>query len=192
MVRLNILMEKKFIKLIETTITRVTRGGFFAGDYVKFVKNYKSKKEYKDLNDSVKEAIDDLAKSKLNVRVVGINDKQPLRYPGNADLMTGEVILALSEDQGGGRTHGNVFVPACLCKVVDHYPNLAPLPAEWNYDNKEIHKPVEVKAVDGGASGITYELPKTDTKIKPSSSKKKTVNNESYTSDYLSGMENLR
>jgi hypothetical protein len=185
-------MEKKFIKLIETTTTALTRGGFLVGNYVKFVKNYKSKKEYKDLNDSIKEAIDDLAKSKLNVRVVGINDKQPLRYPGNADLMTGEVVLALSEDQGGGRTHGNVFVPACLCKVVDHYPNLAPLPDEWNYDNKEIHKPEEVKAVDGGASGITYELPKTDTKIKPSSSKKKTVNKESYTSDYLSGMEYLR
>jgi hypothetical protein len=51
---------------------------------------------------------------------------------------------------------------------------------------------VEVKPVDGGSSGITYELPKTDTKIKPSSSKKKTVTKESYTSDYLSGMENLR
>jgi hypothetical protein len=185
-------MEKKFIKLIETTITRVTRGGFLLGDYVKFVKNYKSKKEYKDLNDSVKEVIDDLAKTKLNVRVVGINDKQPHRYPGNADLMTGEVILALAEDQGGGRTHGNVFVPSCLCKVVDHYPNLAPFPDEWTYDNKEIHKPVEVKAVDGGSSGFTYELPKTDTKIKPSSSKKKTVNKESYTSEYLSGIEYLR
>jgi hypothetical protein len=185
-------MEKKFIKLIETTITALTRGGFQVGNYVKFVKNYKSKKEYKDLNDSIKEEIDRLAKSKLNVRVVGINDKQPLRYPGNADLMNGEVILALAEDQGGGRTHGNVFVPTCLCKVVDHYPNLAPLPDEWNYDNKEIHKPVEVKAVDGGTSGITYELPKTDTKIKPSSSKKKTVNKESYTSEYLSGMEHLR
>ena len=37
MTGLNILMEKKFIKLIETTITRVTRGGFLLGDYVKFV-----------------------------------------------------------------------------------------------------------------------------------------------------------
>lgn len=192
MVRLNILMEKKFIKLIETTITRATRGGFFVGDYVKFVKNYKSKKEYKDLNDSIKEEIDNLAKSKLNVRIVGINDKQPLRYPGNADLMTGEVVLALAEDQGGGRTYGNVFVPSCLCKRLDHYPNLAPLPDEWNYDNKEIHTPKEVKPVDGGSSGNTYQLPKEDTKIKPSSSKKKTVNKESYTSDYLSGMEYLR
>jgi hypothetical protein len=185
-------MEKKFIKLMETTTTALIRGGFLVGNYVKFVKNYKSKPAYKDLNDSVKEAIDDLAKSKLNVRVVGINDKQPLRYPGNADLMTGEVILALAEDQGGGRTYGNVFVPSCLCKVVEHYPNQAPFPDEWTYDNKEIHKPVEVKPVDGGDSGFTYELPKTDTKIKPSSSKKKTVNKESYTSDYLSGMEYLR
>lgn len=185
-------MEKKFIKLIETTITDLTRGGFLVGNYVKFVKNYKSKKEYKDLNDSVKEAIDDLAKSKLNVRVVGINDKQPLRYPGNPDLMTGDVILALAEDQGGGRTYGNVFVPSCLCKKVDFYPNLAPFPDEWNYNNKEIHKPTEVKEVNGGDSGFKYELPTTNTKINTSSKKNKKINNESYTSQYLSGMENLR
>mgnify|MGYP006954635761 CR=1 FL=1 len=65
--RLNNLMEKKFIKLIEANYTRATRGGFLVGDYIEFVKNYKSHPEYKELHDQVKDSIDALLKSKLKL-----------------------------------------------------------------------------------------------------------------------------
>lgn len=192
-------MEKKFIKLMESNITRSTRGGFLVGDYVEFLKNYKSKRQYKELNDSMKDAVDHLANTELHVRVVGVNDTKSTRFQGNPDEMTGNVVLSLAEDQGGGRIYHNVLVPSSLCKVKDFYPNYAPLPAVWSYDNKEIHKPVEVKQVDSGSSGIDYALPTKDTKIKPSSTSKKKkkkvsvkINKESYTAGYLSGMEYLR
>lgn len=182
-------MEKKFIKLIESLNTRLTRGGFLVGDYVEFFKNYKSHPEYKALNDMIKKSIDELANSKLNIRVTGINDTHALRYPGNPDQMNGHVTLSLSEDQGGGRIYGNTLVPSCLCKVLDHYPNYPKFPDEWNYDNKEILKPIEVKTVESG-NGVVYNLPKEDTKIKPSSSKsKKKVNKESYTAEYVLDMK---
>lgn len=182
-------MEKKFVKLIESLNTRMVRGGFLVGDYVEFVKNYKSHSEYKSLNDMIKKSIDELANSKLNVRVTGINDTHALRYPGNPDQMNGHVTLSLSEDQGGGRIYGNTLVPSCLCKVLDHYPNYPKFPDEWNYDNKEIQKPVEVKDVESG-NGMVYNLPKANTSIKPSSSKsKKKVNKESYTALYVSDMK---
>ena len=51
-------MEKKFIKVCESAISRYTRGGVLVGDYVEFVKGYKSHPEFKELHDNIKDAID--------------------------------------------------------------------------------------------------------------------------------------
>jgi len=189
-------MEKKFIKLIESNITRATRGGFLVGDYIEIIKNYQSDPEYKRLHDNVKKDLDELVNSKLHLRVIGVNDTQPLRYPGNPESMTGNVILSVAIDQGGGRRYYNVLVPSCLCVTKDFYPNYAPFPAEFSYDNKEILQPKEFGEVESGQKGLTYSLPTGNTKIpvsKPKSKKKsKKVRKESYTSGYLSGMEYLR
>jgi hypothetical protein len=42
-------MEKKFIKVCESAISRYTRGGILVGDYVEFVKGYKKDEEYSDI-----------------------------------------------------------------------------------------------------------------------------------------------
>lgn len=193
-------MQKKFIKLIESSITRATRGGFLVGDYVVIVKNHKSRKEYKDLSDPMKEAIGNLAKSKLHLRITGINDVPAMRYSGNPDNMSGNVVLSVSEDQGGGRIYGNVLVPSCLCTVKDFYPNYAPFPDEWSYQNKEIHKPMEIKTIESGIKDINYNLPTKDTKMGTSDTKKVSIKikkkksvrkesfiQESYTARYLDG-----
>lgn len=185
-------MEKKFIRLVESNITRATRGGFLVGDYIELMKNYKSHAEYKNLHDNVRKDLDDLVNSKLHLRVIGVNDTQPQRFSGNPDMMTGNVILSIAQDQGGGRRYYNVLVPSCLCVVKVFYPNYAPFPDQFNYDNKEIHQPKEVGEVESGAKGVTISLPTADTKITISKSKKSKVNKESYTAEYLSGMEYLR
>jgi hypothetical protein len=185
---------------MESIITRATRGGFLVGDYIELISNYKSHQAYKDLHDNVKKDLDSLVDSKLHLRVIGINDTQPQRYGGNPDMITGHVILSLAQDQGGGRRYYNVLVPSCLCVVKSFYPNYAPFPDQFNYDNKEILQPQEVGEVQSGAKGITYSLPTTDTTIpvaktatkKKKKKKKKKVQKESYTSEYLSGMEYFR
>jgi hypothetical protein len=177
-------MEKKFIKLVEANITRATRGGFLVGDYVEFKKGYKSHPEYKELADHVKDAIQDLIKSKFNIRVISVNDETPARYLGNPENINGKVVLVIHADMGGGRRHGeNVIIPSCLVTKIDHYPNLAPFPDEVTYQNKEIHTPEEVKPVDGGLKGGTYSLPTKNTKL-PQAKKSK-----SYTASYLDGLK---
>ena len=182
--RLNNLMEKKFIKLIEANYTRATRGGFLVGDYIEFFKNYKSHPEYKELHDQVKASIDALLQSKLNLRVISINDEQPARFLGNPENINGKVVLVINADMGGGRRFGdNVIIPSCLVKTIDYGVNLAPFPDEVTYQNKEILKPQEVKPVDGGLKGGNYSLPTKNVKL--SNGKKA----KSYTVNYLDGLK---
>lgn len=177
-------MEKKFIKIMESALSRYTRGGFLVGDYVTFVKGYKSDEKYKELNEIVKDAIEELIKSSLHIRVVGVDDYSPVRYPGNPDTANGIVSVKIAADHGGGRMFGNITVPPCILSVVDYYPNYAPFPDSLTRPNNEIIKPEEAEKVNGGIKGGDYSLPTKNTKLK--GSKKKA---ESYTTNYLAGLK---
>jgi hypothetical protein len=176
-------MEKKFIKLMEASIARATRGGFMVGDYVNFIKGYKSKPEFKELHDEVKAAIEDLINSKYHLRVNSINDMYPARFLGNPENTNGNVVLVIHADMGGGRRYGqNVIIHPCLVQKIDYGVNLPPFPDEVYYQNKEIHKPEEVDQVNGGIKGGNYSLPTKNTKLKSKAPK-------SYTVTYLDGIK---
>lgn len=177
-------MEKKFIKLLETAISRYNRGGFLVGDYVKFIKKYKSDKNFKALQDVQKDAIEELIKCGLNIRVIAVDDFMPARFPGNPDTSNGLVSIKIAADQGGGRQLYSVTVPPSILEIVDFYPNLAPFPDQFTRPNNEILKPEEVKQVEGGVKGGDYSLPTKHTPIK--GTKKKA---ESYTVNYLAGIK---
>jgi hypothetical protein len=178
-------MEKKFIKVCESAISRYTRGGILVGDYVEFAKGYKKDQEYTALHDNIKDAIEELIKSGLRIRVSGVDDYYPTRSPGNPDTANGKVSVKISADQGGGRYLYSITVPPCLLTTLDYYPNLAPLPDAFNRDDKHTDTPEEVKAVDGGIKGGDYSLPTQNTVVKPTKGKKKEV---SYTANYLKGV----
>lgn len=156
------------------------------GDYVEFAKGYKKDKEYIALHDNVKDAIEELIKSGLKIRVSGIDDYYPARFPGNPDTANGKVSVKISADQGGGRYMYSITVPPCLLTTLDYYPNLAPLPDAFNREDNITHTPVETKAVDGGIENGDYSLPTQNTTIKPTKGKKKEV---SYTASYLKGLK---
>jgi hypothetical protein len=179
-------MEKKFIKVCESAMSRYTRGGILVGDYVEFVKDYKKHDYYKSLNDNMKDAIEELIKSKLRIRVCGINDYYPTNFPGNPDISNGKVVVKVSADQGGGRYLYSIMVDPCLLTTLDYYPNLAPLPDVFNREDNITFTPVEVKAVDGGIENGDYSLPTQNTTIKPTKGKKKEV---SYTANYIKGLK---
>ena len=65
-------MARKFLKLVENTITRMSNGSFLTGDLVKLAKNYKSKDSYKKLNDAQKEYIDTYFDSDKNYYIVNV------------------------------------------------------------------------------------------------------------------------
>ena len=178
-------MRKKFINLLETAISRYTRGGFLVGDYVEFIKDYKSKDEFKNLQPHFKETIEELIKSSLRIRIIGVDDFIPSRFPGNPDTSNGMVTLKIAADHGGGRLLYSINISPNLVTVLDFYPNLAPFPDQFNYQNKELHQPEEVDGVDGGIKGGDYALPTKNTVLKNKKAKK----GESYTSNYLTGLK---
>jgi len=179
-------MEKKFIKVCESAISRYTRGGILVGDYVEFVKDYKKHEYYKTLNDNIKDAIEELIKSKLRIRVSGINDYYPTNFPGNPDISNGKVVAKIAADQGGGRYIYSIMVDPCLLTTLDYYPNLAPLPDVFNREDNLTHTPEEMDKVDGGIKGGDYSLPTQNIVVIPTKGKKKEV---SYTQNYLKGLK---
>lgn len=197
-------MAKTFSQLCESNISRFTRGGFLVGDYLKFVDGFKSHDPYKSLGTNVQQMVDDMISTGLHVRVVGINDKIPTRFPGNPETMNGEVIVNIALDNGGGRYTHYCTIPTCCVEPVDYYPNLAPMPDAVIRPNGTIIKPQEFvvntdnkEAVDqtmqadqqGKKKSVEISLPTKNVKL-PSVTVKgaNTPAVDSYTIRYMKGI----
>jgi len=137
-------VNKKFLKILESTLNRNTRGGFLVGDIVKFKKNFKNLTSFKALNDEVQRKLITYSSSDLPIRVSNIKNHYPSAQPGNDDNMIGIVDLDLSQEVSPGKFHEYVTCPPDCVEVIDVYPNLTPVAGSIKYDNKEQIKPVEV------------------------------------------------
>jgi hypothetical protein len=86
-----------------------------------------------------------MLKSDLHIRVVGINDKNNTRYPGNPETMNGDVVVNIALDNGGGRyTHYCTVPRCCVVPITDFYPNVAPAFSDnLVRPNGTIIKPIE-------------------------------------------------
>ena len=198
---------KKFVKLHESYMRRYERGGFLVGDVFKFNGNFKSSDGYKALGDSTKELIDQMIDSGLHVRVVGIKDTSPSRYPGSDQTSSLDVVLNIALDTGGGRYSHYCSVPGGLGQAVQYAPNLLPVPDAMKRPDDVIIKPEEVvedeemisNRSDRGTPGTGDHV---DTKLTPTNltlPKKNTVIPSdpvtpspavtSYTNQYLSDLK---
>ena len=74
---------KKFVKLHESYMRRYERGGFLVGDVFKFNDNFKSSDGFKQLGTNTQDLINQMIDSGLHIRIVGIKDTSPARYPAN-------------------------------------------------------------------------------------------------------------
>lgn len=165
-------MVKKFDTLLESSMSRYTRGGFLVGDYVKFVKGFKKHNEYESLGSNVKEMIDELVASDKHIRVRGIHNQFPSRAPGNIENTNGIVYIVIAQDEGGGRESNYITVPACLLSVIKQdSPSLPALPDSMNLD-KTVHQKYsdaeeasEADAMHGHKEG-KRSLPKKNAKLK--------------------------
>ena len=119
---------KKFVKLHESYMRRYERGGFLVGDVFKFNDKFKQIDCYKDLPTNTKDMLTKMIDSGLHIRVVGIKDTSPSRYPANPDTSSLDVNLDLALDEGGGRMSHYVTIPGLLGQAVQYYPNLLPIP----------------------------------------------------------------
>jgi hypothetical protein len=167
---------KKFVNLFESYMKRFERGGFLVGDIFKFNDNFKSTEEYKCLGTNVHELLDQMVDSGLHVRVVGIKDTSPARYPANSDTSSLDVVLDIALDNGGGRMTHYCSVPCCLGQPVQYAPNLPPIPDAMRRNDKVTIKPEEAEEDtdniqnktdkgNGELSNTERSLPKTNTEI---------------------------
>jgi hypothetical protein len=197
-------MSKKFLEICESVTQRYTRGGFLVGDFVKMVDGHERHEPYKMLGSNVKEMITQMLQTGLNLRVVGINDAMPARYPGNPETSNGEVRVTIAVDNGGGRYTHYCDIPVCCVEPVDHYPNLAPIPDVCVRPNGTIIKPEELVmntsnklAVDqtmmadqgGSKKKVNISLPTKNIKIPAHTVKgAKSPSVDNYTINYMQGV----
>ena len=190
-------MARKFLKLVENTITRMSNGSFLTGDLVKLVKNYKSKDGYKKLNDAQKEYIDTYFDSDKNYRIVNIKTDALTPGPGNSDNRgtTFYVDVALELANGRYDNQGKVTVPSDILERIDTGINRHPVPDSDRYDNKVQIDPVEAEENEEQQQTMTQQgdslkkseisNPRQNTKIPSSPATKSPAVKESYTANYM-------
>ena len=192
--------QKKFIPLLESYMKRFERGGFLVGDIFEFDDNFKSHDEYKELGQNVKDMLDEMIESGLHIRVVGIKDVSPQRYPANSDGGSLAPVLNIALDNTGGRITHRCSIPCCLGQPGESpYPNQDPIPDGLYRKDKVNIKPEELAEDeenlsnktdkgDGELSQTERKLPTQNTEI-PSAAVTPSMEVNTYTKDYLSGLK---
>lgn len=190
-------MARKFLKLVENTITRMSNGSFLTGDLVKLVKNYKSKDSYKKLNDAQKEYIDTYFDSDKNYRIVNIKTDALTPGPGNSDNRGTTFYLDIALELAPGRydNQGKVTVPSECCETIATDVNRPPVPDSDRYKNKVQIDPVEAEENEEQQQTMTQQgdslkkseisNPRQNTKIPSSPATKSPAVKESYTANYM-------
>jgi len=139
--------NSKFIPLYETIYNRYGQGGgFLEGDLVKLKANYKTLEAYKQLNDSLKSAIEAAEKSGYNIRLgrlltpnnnagaLGINNKLP---PTHADIHS---------EKAPGMFANLICVPIDILEAIDTGVSLSPVSKNNVRPNGDYQKPGEWKS----------------------------------------------
>ena len=183
-------------------MSRYERGGFLVGDVFKFNDDYQSTDCYRALPKSTKDLITKMVDSGLHIRVTGIKDTEPSRYPASSQTSSLDVNLNIALDDGGGRYSHHVTVPGLLGQAVQYAPNLLPIPDALVRPNKVNIKPEEYvedeemisnRSDRGGTephqlSPTERSLPKQNTDI-PSDPATPSPAVTSYTNAYLSDLK---
>ena len=194
--------DKKFVNLHESYMRRYERGGFLVGDVFEFNDDYESTECYKALPKATKDLLTKMKDSGLHIRVTGIKDTAPTRYPASSQQSSLDVNLNLALDEGGGRFSHYVTVPGLLGHAVQYAPNLLPIPDTLYRKSNVNIKPEEYvedeemisnRSDRGGTephdlTPTERSLPKQNTVI-PSDPATPSPAATSYTNQYLSDLK---
>ncbi len=190
-------MARKFLELVENTITRMSNGSFLTGDLVKLISNFKSKDSYKLLSDQQKEYIDTYFDSDKNYYIVNVKTDALTPGPGNSDNRGAYYYVDVAMELANGRydNQGKVTVPSDMLERIDTGINRHPVPDSDRYDNKVQIDPVEAEENEEQQQTMTQQgdslkktnlsNPRQNTKIPSKPATSSPAVNESYTSRYM-------
>lgn len=152
--------KKKFLNLVESSLTRAKNAGYLVGDYVtldkKMFTNKLVKKWHDALSDDYKAALDEMSKDGKKLRIAELNTPIPQSF----GLTTGTDVVGLPRfatiyEEIAANLWGNVVVvPVAVLKIVKLDGNNI-TPGNPTYQQGEItDKPVPVKT-DGENHNLT-------------------------------------
>ena len=137
--------NSKFVPLYETIYNRYKQGsGFLEGDVVKLKDGYKSAEGYKQLPDTIKQRLEDIAKSGLNMRLGRLHTPDS-QYGSFGYLNLPATHADLYQEMSPGNFGNLVTIPLDLVEAIDTGVNLPPVAAANKGDSKNTtyQKPTE-------------------------------------------------
>ena len=159
-------MKRNFVDLFESAISRYTRGGFLAGDVVKFNDDAFSDPWYKDLGKNTKEVIQNMVKSGLNLRVSNVKNTLPaVMGAGNIDNMTIDTNLDITSEIAPGRYLDFITIPARLVSPVASYPNLPEVPEVFKKGDPGKRTHIKPKVVKDEQEEVPFYTPQQQTRM---------------------------
>jgi hypothetical protein len=163
------MIKKKFDSLLESNLSRLSRGGYLAGDFVVIKKGLQSSKEFKEYistNKDLEAKIKEWQDGDCYIRVKSVDDLFPVKSGAFSQNSNGLFTVKLAKDYGGGRlSQEEIVLPISFIdkdeRVTDnnYYPAW---PASATIDSKQTLKPVEVDFSGSNNTGFKngdYNLP---------------------------------
>lgn len=141
-------MKKRFVDLYESIINRYNRGGFLAGDVVKFIPDVTKDEFFKKVDKGYKDKIEEYSKSGETLRVRNIKSTFPaVMGAGNSDYNGYSFGIEVCREIAPGRfDNESIVVPQnLLARITDEYPNLPAVPDKFKRKDTTQIKPIEVK-----------------------------------------------
>lgn len=130
-------MGIKFDEIYESVVSRYQVGGYLPGDIVKFRPDYKSCDCYKAMHSTMKEELDNLVKSGLNIKVIQVGDKLSGVSAGNQHKTADNAVITVAGDQGGGRIYGSIAVKPEMLDIVDSNNPNPTVPDQFRRDDEK-------------------------------------------------------
>ena len=148
-------MGKKFDSIYESVIQRYAVGGYLPGDIVIFRPDYKSSSCYKSMHTRMREELEQLINSGLNIKIIQVGDKLSGVSAGNQHKTADNVVITVAGDHGGGRHYGSIAVSPDMIDLADPANPTPSVPDQFYRKDNTNWKPEEWKADQQNITRVT-------------------------------------
>ena len=142
--------EDKFTKIFESNFQRFQGGGILPGDVVKLIDGMSNHDWFSGQHDGVKDKLNDLLDSDLNIRVISVRGK--IAAAGGdvqQDNQSEDFYCDIAHEMAPGLFTDPITIPIDMLEIVDTGNNLPPIPDSQRYDDRSHIEPKEPELTEG-------------------------------------------